>query len=350
MNLTSATMDRVVSEAATQITQGAEIVFIYSGHGYSEQQQNYLVGVSEDGERYLDVVDMRSGSVLVNDVIERLAVNDPKRIVVIVNACSDEPLVPAASLRPARPDFDGIGSEILLLYSSSPRGVAYDVLSNEERRNPAILSAFTREFLEYAEYDLPLLEVFTKTRIGVEKLSSVTAAGTGAAGRQALQIPHVLYDSINGAFSLNQPLSAMEFLDTDWRKAPSACRASPAALEEALSLRGDQSWSSSEERAAMEACIVEAAAGEMGIQKYSFAEDGGGQVEVVQGAKDRVFQSGDVISRIMVYDDQNKRTDVLKLNDLEVFKSALASHAFKDGWSMRMYTKRDDWIFLTVQF
>jgi len=133
---------------------------------------------------------------------------------------------------------------------------------------------------------------------------------------------------------MNRPLTvgAEEFSDADWRIAAVACRSNPDALAEALSLRATEGWRDQEERTAVLNCITEADAARFGIQKYSFAPDEGGQIQITLGSGQGTFQSGDIVKRLMVFDDQGARREVIRLSSVEAFQSALSNYAFRDGY------------------
>ncbi|APX14314.1 caspase family protein [Tateyamaria omphalii] len=75
---TSSSMRNDLNKAAAQITAGSEVLFVFNGHGFSQGEANYLVGVPEDGERYTDVGEMVTGSIRLQEVIEVLSQSSPR--------------------------------------------------------------------------------------------------------------------------------------------------------------------------------------------------------------------------------------------------------------------------------
>ncbi|MEO1732402.1 MAG: caspase family protein [Pseudomonadota bacterium] len=343
-NRTAAGLQNDLDKAARRITAGSEVVFIFNGHGFSEGDRNYLVGVPEDGERYASVGDMRVGSIDLEDVVDRLSQGSPARIVMIINACGDEPLVTNTSQAPARPRFDERVSEILVLYSSSPKGIAYDWVDTDDLEQPAdeVLSAFTRTFQPIMSQDRPLLSLFTEARLEVERLTVAAASARNRPDRQGLQIPHVLFDTINGQFNLadasDTSVDAVQF--ADWRLQPQSCRFNPDSLGEALQLRDGPAALEGAEEQAVKSCILAAALGDLGIQRLSFDDSRRGVVVALSGP-DAVFRNKDLISMANVTPSGENRQRY-NFRSLDIFRDMLSEHYFTPGHNITFAWKRND--------
>lgn len=339
-----------LAAAATQITAGSEVVFIFNGHGFSDNNVNYLVGVPESGERYHTPGDMQAGSVSLDKVIQTLSEGDPRRIILIINACGDEPLVGGTSRRPARPDFDDLKPEILVLYSSSPRGIAYDIIDNAERLEARsadadpVYSLFSRNFLGQIAEERPLLSIFADVRITVERQSSYAATDRNLPLRSWRQIPHVLYDSIDGRFQLTTA-EAGEEGDTgptglDWRADARLCRVDEDARRAALAAREQGQIGLGPEGEAVRACILEAALGDLGVAKVGYDAEAN-SVIVSQTNTASSFRSGDRIALVTVVRDGQPRKR-FTFTSLEVFNDMLARSYFSPGSKFAFAWRRND--------
>ncbi|WP_270732664.1 hypothetical protein [Shimia sp. Alg240-R146] len=345
---TAAGLENELDAAARQITSGSEVVFVFNGHGFSQGTSNYLVGVPDDGERYASVGDMRAGSIKLSDVVARLAEANPARIILIINACGDEALVDGASLAPTKPRFDTSVEEVLVLYSSSPKGVAFDFVDSPDLEGEkdgfdlggevAVHSVFSRAFLSFMENDEPLLTVFAETRIEVEKISRRAADFRNMPGRQGLQIPHVLFDTINGQFNLADVSGTLSStsLGTDWRHDPQVCRFSPDSLQEALALRAQTGIDNNSQA---RACILAAALADMGIEKLGFDSSLGGVI-VVQTTPDALFGRGDLITRLTVSNSEG--SEKLRFKQLSDFAGVLAQYFNEPGHKLVFSWKNEE--------
>lgn len=349
-------LENDLDAASTRVTEGSEVLFIFNGHGFTDGGENFLVGVPETGERYRSIGDMRAGSITLENVIRKLNIGRPARIILIINACGDEPLVSEASRAPVRPRFDDAGNEILVLYSSSPRGIAYDIMDNSERE-PAggalglglepevpLYSLFSRNFIPKIEDDRPLLSLFTEVRLEVEQQSTFAASDRGLPPLGWRQIPHVLYDTISGGFSLSQSPAAGEVAQTDgadWRRNAQLCRVDPAKRDEALALRAAAgSAEDGPDGTALRACILEAALGDLGILKLGFDADAK-SVIVSETNTASSFRSQDRIAMANVV-LQGQPRQRFSFQSLDIFQDMLARHYFAEGSKFVFGWRRTD--------
>lgn len=344
-----------LDEASKRVTQGSEVLFIFNGHGFSNGDTNFLVGVPETGDRFSSVADMEDGSISLDVVVEKLSAGRPSRIILIINACGDEPLVSEASRAPSRPIFDDIESEILVLYSSSPRGIAYDLLDNSEKEprgddvlslgseaeQAPLLSLFSRNMMPHIADQRPLLSIFTDVRLKVEAQSRFSASDRGLPSLGWRQIPHVVYDTIDGAFSL-APADREQAKGTavsDWRENPRLCRVEQVYRDEALSLRAAGAMGATPDGDAIRSCILEAALGDLGIASLGFDADGA-SVIISQTNTASDFRPEDRISMANV--TRNGERERFFFQSLDVFRNMLASNYFDPGSKFSFGWRRND--------
>lgn len=336
-----------LAAAAKQITSGSEVVFVFNGHGFSDNDTNYLVGVPETGERYHTPGDMQTGSVSLDEVITVLSEGEPKRIILIINACGDEPLVSTASRESVRPDYDELKPEILVLYSSSPRGIAYDVIGNGERLEAEmegagpVHSLFSRHFLAQMIEKRPLLSIFPEVRIAVERQSEFAADDRNLSTKLARQIPHVLFDNIDGRFQLARgDSSEMPAVRADWRMDPRFCRVDEDARQQAIKLRAEGQMGLGPGGDAVRSCLVEGALGDLGIAKIGYDAEAR-SVIVNQTNTASTFRAGDRISLVNVALPGQARQRFTPTS-LDAFNDMLARTYFSPGSKFAFGWRRSD--------
>ena len=343
-NAINAALDLAVNE----VTPGSEVVFVFNGHGFTYNSENYIVGIPDERGSFAGFFDMVAGSITLRDVVTKIASRSPSRIILIINACGDEPLMAEAKRAPARIDFSDVGAEVLVLYSSSPGGVAYDYIDSSETTASSqqdldslsfdddgagsdLLSLFTRAFVPAIEQEQPILQAFTEARITVERLSVRAALYRGLPESIGRQIPHILHDTINGRFSLfDVTATQLEAARAaDWRLDPQSCRLNEASLTQALALRQDQAWRDDAEERAVRACILAAALGDLGIERLTFDGERGGVV-VSTAAPDGSFLTGDLIPRatIILADGERKKAIY---TSMAIFLESLEQYYFDEG-------------------
>lgn len=335
-NLTKNGFNTALDRAVRAITPGSEVLFVFNGHGFSSEGANYLVPVPPDGEGFADAQDMVFQSIALKSVVDRLTEKNPARLVIIINTCSDRASVPFGSRAPAKQDFSQTDTELLVLYSSSPLGIAYDTLTTIDN-TLGLLSVFNRELVPLLRQDRPLLDIFTEVRISVEQSTQ-----SKAEDRRGLQIPHVLFDSINGSFTVaNSARTALFGVDEQdeaaWKQDPLVCRLRETQLAQAVALRSDGANLDEQIRQ----CILYSTYGALGIEEVS--EGAGGKGVAVTRTNpsgdlsasrllgtqvDGKFQQDDVIDLVNFQDAEGKRT---RLNPptIDSFHDLLVEHFYK---------------------
>ena len=151
-------MKLAVADFVEKIQPGDTVVFIYSGHGWSDGAHNYLVGVDAPGrvnqERLTALsLPLRNG---IDGVLDGFQRKSAGLVAAIIDACRDDPFQPPpgekgyALTRGLKPQSVE-GS--FVIYSASEGQAAMDGLTEA---NPDPNSVFTRTFLPELRADRPL--------------------------------------------------------------------------------------------------------------------------------------------------------------------------------------------------
>ncbi len=154
-------MDEAIAGFLDAIEPGDTAVFVYSGHGWSDGSQNYLVGTdaprsAAEGLLTRLSIPLQNGA---NGIIDEMGRRGAALKVAIVDACRDNPFTSPVAGR-------GVGLGRGLSRIEPPRGTfvvfsagagqtALDRLSDND---PDPNSVFSRTFLPLIEQDLPLLD------------------------------------------------------------------------------------------------------------------------------------------------------------------------------------------------
>ena len=162
-----------LAEFLDRIATGDTVMFIYSGHGWSDGRQNYLVPVDirASGSETLIAAEsfaLRNG---VNGIIDKISQRNPSLTVAVVDACRNNPFSnPANGTR-------AIGLERGLVQVEAPVGTfiafsagegqtALDRLSDDD---PVPYSVFTRYFLDELAKPQDLQSAFKATQLAVNQ-------------------------------------------------------------------------------------------------------------------------------------------------------------------------------------
>lgn len=356
VNLREGEILRAITDAkqvfGTDVRNGT-VLFVFNGHGFIDNGQAYVLPApSNDEVDY--TLDVRSEGLAIEDIVEEIERElRPRRIVLIINACG-EPL--DQSWLGERNQLPAIShqrdTDLLVLYSSFPGGIAYDLLADERaeygiraedlEEHPGVLSVFSRHFIPRLQQEQPLLELFTRTRIDVERYTAEARRDlrlSAVLGETPLQVPFVLHDQIDGTFSLASALPTAELpgqLQSLWREDPRLCRRDPQALAEALAERpASLAGISTETRD----CIFEASLEALGLAAVDPLQSG--DINVITPTQDSQFLASDVFrSRITVFNPASGRNRQA-LNSPEVLEQLLIANAFIDGTEIDFLVERD---------
>ena len=174
-DLTFIQLNAAISGFVSSIQPGDTAVFVYSGHGWSDGSQNYLVSIDAPASASEDelagvTTPIRNG---VTGVLDRLERTGAQLRVAIVDACRDNPFRPlggqrgysfARGLAPMPPPPQGT----FVVFSASAGESALDRLS-EADDNPH--SVFTRVFLPLLHSDISLQEAIKASQTKVVALA-----------------------------------------------------------------------------------------------------------------------------------------------------------------------------------
>jgi hypothetical protein len=176
-DLTRQGIDEALAEFLPEIGPGDTAVFVYSGHGWSNGEQNFLVGVdapARGSEEFLTRISipLRNG---VNGVLDEIERRGAGLKVAVVDACRDNPFRPALGGKSI-----GLGRGLTRLRESAPAGtfivfsagagqVALDRLANNDAHPNSV---FTRVLVPLLRSDMPLLSATKKAQQEVAALAA----------------------------------------------------------------------------------------------------------------------------------------------------------------------------------
>lgn len=173
-DLTGQQMNIAVAEFLDAVEPGDTAVFFYSGHGWSDGAQNYLVGIDAPltgSEVMLARISLplQNG---INGVLDEIGRRGAALKVAIIDACRDNPFQPSVAGRTA-----GIVRGLaridaprgtFVVFSAGTGQTALDRLNDDD---PDPNSVFTRTFLPLLRADLPLLEAIKATQERVYEIA-----------------------------------------------------------------------------------------------------------------------------------------------------------------------------------
>ncbi|MCR8722962.1 caspase family protein [Frigidibacter sp. ROC022] len=195
-DLTARQMVETLAGFYDSITPGDIVIFVYSGHGWSDGQQNYLVPVdirAQGSETLLagESFPVRNG---VNGIVDEIARRGPQLTVAIIDACRNNPFTNPQGTR----SF-GLSRGLVpvqaptgtfIAFSAGEGQTALDRLSDND---PVPYSVFTRFFLDELAKPQDLQTAFKATQARVNE----TAKSVGHPQRPAY------YDEVIGSACLS---------------------------------------------------------------------------------------------------------------------------------------------------
>ncbi|MDO8881534.1 caspase family protein [Pseudotabrizicola sp.] len=187
-------MTRAVSDLASAVQPGDEVLFYFAGHGVEVKGRNYLLPADAPTVRPGDEAFLTAESLAVDDILFTLQSRGARVTVLILDACRDNPfprdgMRSAGGARGLAPIAAPEGA--FILFSAGTGQSALDALSSGDA-DPN--SVFTRALLPLlAAPGLPLQEMARALKSQVEE----TAATINHKQRPAY------YDELTGDFVLN---------------------------------------------------------------------------------------------------------------------------------------------------
>ena len=158
-------------EFVRSISPGDEVVFVFSGHGWSDGGDNYL-SFSDAPKGVSEAVLQSETIALKQQVMARLRSQNPKILLAIIDACRDESYDPLTksngSLEKGIVRISANEGE-LILYSAAQGQTSLDRLSNADSSK---YSVFTRVLLpRLSDTARPLARIANETRTEVQRLA-----------------------------------------------------------------------------------------------------------------------------------------------------------------------------------
>jgi uncharacterized protein len=173
-DLTRGGLDAAIASFVEQIAPGDTAVFAYSGHGWSDGTQNYIVGTDAPASGSQDFlarisIPLKNG---INGIIDEMDQKGATLKVAIIDACRSNPFTPPAGKRSfglarglARIDPP---NGTFVVFSAGAGQGALDRLSDDD---PDPNSVFTRVFAAAIQSDMPLQEAIKATQQKVVALA-----------------------------------------------------------------------------------------------------------------------------------------------------------------------------------
>jgi hypothetical protein len=168
-------MDEALASFYDRIAPGDTVVFVFSGHGWSDGRQNFLLPVdirAQGSETLLarESVALRNG---VNGVVDEIALRGPGLTVAIIDACRNNPFQPPPGTRSVglarglAPEAAPTGT--FLAFSAGAGQTALDRLGDDDG---VPYSVFTRHFLAELAKPQDLQSAFKATQAEVNRLAA----------------------------------------------------------------------------------------------------------------------------------------------------------------------------------
>lgn len=206
-----------------RLEPGDDVIVVFSGHGWSDGQVNYLVPTDaplQGSDRKLkrDTVALKNG---VNGILDEIEMRNTGLTVAIIDACRNNPFKPPEGRRSAgmtrglAPLSPRTGS--FIVYSAGEGQEALDRLPDDPPEQK--LSVFTRSFLPYLEQRLHLEEAVSRA----PSIRHAWRAGpVGTCKSPPTTMPRWALPASPGNAALRSPIAALSGTPSGRRK-PTSC-------------------------------------------------------------------------------------------------------------------------------
>ncbi|MGH6923200.1 MAG: caspase family protein [Propylenella sp.] len=209
-NLTRQEMDVAIAEFLDAIEPGDTALFAYSGHGWSDGGQNYLVGIdapksAAQGLLARISIPLQNG---VTGIVDEMGNSGAALKVAIIDACRDNPFKSESTGRSV-----GLGRGLarvdpprgtFVVFSAGTGQVALDRLASGD---PDPNGVFTRTFLPLLDADMPLLDAVKAAQQKVFELVSLVSHEQEPAYYDQVRGSACLSESCGTAASAPVPVS-----------------------------------------------------------------------------------------------------------------------------------------------
>ena len=158
-NLKKPALVSAISDFGSTLGSQDTVVVYYAGHAVQVNGRNYLVPVDAQGNRVNDVSDEMAD---IDLILSQLRKAKPKRNIVILDACRDNPWLQPNGWFPGLAPPTGVPPETVIAYSTDPGNVAKDGPVGKH-------SPYTRALLKYIRQPgLSLDDVFKGVTASVQ--------------------------------------------------------------------------------------------------------------------------------------------------------------------------------------
>ncbi len=337
-NLTAREIVTEVTNFAQRPLRGKDVFFYFSGHGFSHGGENLLVGSPNASiDFYASFGDLRGGSTPLSQILTILKEARPRRIIVVIDACGDQPPVPNSPrmTSPIALVENAGDTEISILFASSVGGIAYESLGQFDE---SPYSVFTRHFVPNLKSGGTITSVFASVRDIVEKQTQ--DAGLNNLVLSGIQVPSLFQSTPAEPLPRDNDTDGPNALVTLWRDEPSICASDRDQLAMVLGLRDGGSVEDDQSRAA-QSCIVNAALADLGVKEVTLFGSSGAAVRLSVAGAESNFKDGDGVETILVATSERELVETFKVEDVAGFEEFIARHAYVADHNIAFNVFRD---------
>jgi uncharacterized caspase-like protein len=167
------TMTKALSDLATTIDPGGEVVFYFAGHGVEISGRNYLIPTDAPAAKPEEAAFLTAESIAVDQVLDTIRERGARVTVLILDACRDNPFPQEGtrSLGGSRGLAPVAAPEgTFILFSAGAGQTALDGMGGKDREPNSV---FTRSLLKRLdEPGQPIQDIARLVRRDVEKLAA----------------------------------------------------------------------------------------------------------------------------------------------------------------------------------